>query len=247
MIIGPKHLVLVLLFSIGGNGLFAQKEVQSSAEFNVIKRDKDYIYAEATMSTQEEAMELARDMLNDKIKTYVSTQKKLQNSEAFVAKNYASFTEGLSLQRGSMMRVVVYIKKSDIIPVESLENVEIISNDKVPAGVEVEESVPEEVTLPPLQQWQEDTLKQLLGIVSFNEVQGVFQSLKAQGKLAGYGKYATMTNPEKCYLLIYNKEGEVKATLSRPNPEKRVNMHSMQTDDVANYKGCGALWFILSD
>ena len=78
----------------------------------------------------------------------------------------------------------------------------------------------------------------------FFELKGIMEPLKQSGEIIDYGKYATMKNPEECYLIVYDAAGNILALLDKGNDERR-NLTTNNTDKLMNYRGYGAIWFIL--
>ena len=79
----------------------------------------------------------------------------------------------------------------------------------------------------------------LAGITDYYAMAEKVKQLKAEGKIEDYGRYASLDDPDECYLIIYNREGKVVAILT-PGPD-RLNVKTNQPDGVANYSGCGAI------
>ena len=73
----------------------------------------------------------------------------------------------------------------------------------------------------------------------YEELPPCVESLKKEGLIKEYNRYASLSNPDEYVLIIYNRKGEIEAILGE-GPE-RINMRTLQTDGVANYKGRGAI------
>lgn len=52
-----------------------------------------------------------------------------------------------------------------------------------------------------------------------------------------YGSLASMTNAEKCYVIIINKPAKKVVTVLGPGTEQRINYVTFKQDAIANYKG----------
>ena len=116
---------------------------ETKKKINSIKKDSQYLYAEATASTEDEAHDIAEEILYDEINEWAATKKKLQNSASLAVNNKQSLWTTISLPRGNMFRSFIYVKKSDILPVE---NSEVIGNaNVVPDKAETMESTVEEI------------------------------------------------------------------------------------------------------
>ena len=194
-------------------------------EINKIKKSSQYIYAESTAPTEEDARAYAEERLFDEVNKWVSTQKKMKGSANLVVNNRKELWTTLSMPRGTnMSRYFIYVKKKDIIPTD---NAVVIANESRPAVEEkLQPVLPEAVNL-------------LAGITDYYAMAEKVKQLKAEGKIEDYGRYASLDDPDECYLIIYNREGKVVAILT-PGPE-RLNVKTNQPDGVANYSGCGAI------
>lgn len=194
-------------------------------EINKIKKSSQYIYAESTAPTEEDARAYAEERLFDEVNKWVSTQKKMKGSANLVVNNRKELWTTLSMPRGTnMYRYFIYVKKKDIIPTD---NAVVIANESRPAVEEkLQPVLPEAVNL-------------LAGITDYYAMAEKVKQLKAEGKIEDYGRYASLDDPDECYLIIYNREGKVVAILT-PGPE-RLNVKTNQPDGVANYSGCGAI------
>ena len=81
---------------------------------------------------------------------------------------------------------------------------------------------------------------------NFFELKEIMEPLKAKGKIIDYGKYATAKNPEECYLIVYDPAGNIKAWLDK-GKDTRKNLKTQKPDSIKNYRGCGAIWFKISE
>ncbi|MCD7898469.1 MAG: hypothetical protein LUH22_00915 [Bacteroides sp.] len=71
-----KRAIVFMLSWIAVVGtVFAQES--DTKKINSIKRNNQYIYAEATMSTEAEAYQIAEELLTTYINEYIETKKKL--------------------------------------------------------------------------------------------------------------------------------------------------------------------------
>lgn len=194
-------------------------------EINKIKKSSQYIYAESTAPTEEDARAYAEERLFDEVNKWVSTQKKMKGSANLVVNNRKELWTTLSMPRGTnMFRYFVYVRKKDII---ATDNAVVIENESRPAVEEkLQPVLPEAISL-------------LAGITDYYAMAEKVKQLEAEGKIKGYDRYASLDDPDKYYLIIYNKEAKVVAILT-PGPD-RLNVKTNQPDGVANYSGCGAI------
>lgn len=102
-------LAFALLFTT-----MAVAQQTTSKEINKIKRSSSYLYAEATMDSEAEAAEVAYELLMKQVDEYIGSKKKLTSADNVLIKDIRSRSEQMSMMRGEMHRVFVYVKKNDI-------------------------------------------------------------------------------------------------------------------------------------
>lgn len=119
-----KRFVITLLAILSA---LPSLEAQSVRQMNMIKRNSQYIYAEATMETSEEAYKMAYERLLSEVKTYAQSKKQLSEENNIAIRNISSKCESIEMQRGEMYKVFLYVKKSDI---EDAANITILVSDE---------------------------------------------------------------------------------------------------------------------
>lgn len=224
-------LMVALMFTIFGS-VCAQSNEEAKKEINRIKKNSRlYIYADVTAATTDEAANLAEEQLYDEINKWVATKKKLRNSANIVVNNKKELWATVNMPRGNMYRSFIYVKRNDILPAD---NVEVISNNPIsePLISTVEIILPEVVQI-------------IVDCTEYNEMAAKVKQMKVQGKILDYNRYGQLSDPEQYYLAIYNTAGKVVAVLS-PG-EERQNVKTGEVDSVANYSGCGAIGFRISN
>lgn len=234
-----KFCLMLLLILQTLTGSYAQQTEEQKKEINKIKKSSLYLYAETTMPDKEEAMMTAIDMLKDEAQRWVSEKKKKQETDVdweVVMTNVTQSYNKIELPRGNMYRAFAYVKKSDVITGKNV----IVSDVKMP------ESKVEEIKEAPDPQpaEQPEAIKRLLALKMYDEVPACVETLKKEGLITEYNRYASLPNPDDYVLIIYNRAGEVEAILSEG--AERINMRTLQADGVANYKGRGAIGVKLS-
>lgn len=213
----------------------ADDNEKTKKKINSIKKNNQYLYAEMTAETTEEAREIAEEMLYEKINQWAAGNKKLQKSSGIAINNTSSLWTTISLPRGNMFRSFIYVKKSDILPVE---NSTVIENPNAKA-----ETTPklESIVQPVIP----ETVAELMEFTDYKPMAERIMQLKSEGRLRSYGYYAQLDDPEACWLAIYNTSGQVVAFLS-PGKE-RTNLRTGKADSVGNYNGHGAIGFIINE
>lgn len=98
-------------------------------QINEIKRNTIYLYSEATLADESDAKDLACELLLKQISEYIGTRLDITDSSNVLVKDIKAMSESLTMMRGTMYRVFVYVKKSDI---EGVQNVTIIDKETIP-------------------------------------------------------------------------------------------------------------------
>jgi len=90
-------------------------------------------------------------------------------------------------------------------------------------------------------------LDQILAVRSFYDLKSVMVPLKLNGKITKLGKYRTMREPQKSYLIVYDTDARIRAVLGPGTDRQRKNLRTGYNDSIYNYGGCGAIWFQLNE
>ena len=241
-----KTILCMLLFTATGLTAFAQLGDSTTKSITKIKRDAQYLYAEATMKETSEAVECAKAILETTVGDWVRKQFPEESIELCIVKA-KEHCQQLQTQRGNFYRAFVYVKKSDIMPVSDKNEVTVFqvqpvgernSDDSEATDLSLSNpSTPPAVTL-------SDEERRMICIHRFSDIEPYVKGLKNTGMLGNYGKFATMPAGEPCHLFVYNREGDVVALL-RSDGERMVNLGTLQQEDIKRYKNCGAIWLQL--
>ena len=133
---------------------------------------------------------------------------------------------------------------------------EILQATPAPASVEeteqpkVEEptaSVPEETLYVPVidnHTNTSDLLEQIKATKSMPEIQKILDKNKRMGKVVS-GTIDKLTTPEKAYLIVYNKTGEIVAILDKGNSDSRKDLLSGEIKGKEIQTQNQIIWFML--
>lgn len=225
-------ILAVALFSCAS--IFAQNTVdEKKREINAIKKNSDYIYAEATMAEQQAAIDLAKEILYQNVNEWVAKQKKFASASNLITVNTNYSVEDMTLPRGNWYRAFMYVKKSDIIPAGNVSVMKIAQK---------ESEMKKDVSMVPTVKSasSEDIVKnQLLECRNTGQLSTLLKNLKAEGKVSDYRKLNDLTSPETYIIAIFSKEGVIRAILSEG--AERTNLKTGRPDQISNYKGNGAI------
>lgn len=239
-----KHISLFLTFilmaCLSAGAQDNQAELKSKV--NEIKKSPDYIYAETTRETAEEAKSAAEEQLYNNINIWVAQEKKLRGAKQVIVAQAKADYEEYQLQRGNMVRAFLYVKKSDIIAADNVRVLDVnpledeAKEDEAQQPAADPQPATPAVEISPL-------VKELTGIATIQAFGTRIKELKAQGKVGVYGKYKELSDPDNCLLVVYNRQGTIEAVLTAG--AQRYNATTALPDAIANYPGCAAIGFTL--
>ena len=88
--------------------------------------------------------------------------------------------------------------------------------------------------------------EQMVAIRQFEDIQPFITNLYNERRVDsnGYGKYSTLPVTGDCYLFVYNRQGNVVATLKRTDGNY-INLNTLQSDALSRFSECGAIWLQL--
>lgn len=255
----PLLLIVAILFCAG---LVAQNKMN---EINQIKRDKGYLYGEATLNTKEAALSLAYELLESEIRNWA--KEKSNKISSVVASHINEYADTIILPRHNMVRAFAYVKISNLNPIKGKSlKVDVDEDKNSPVSmpvVDVAQPAVQPVTAPtagkavipavsnaPKTEEKHDYTKEVLDelkkVTSFYTLENTIKPLNEQGKITGYGKYSAMSDRAGSYLIIYDTNANIRAILGK-GTSVRKNLSTGMDDSEKNYKGCGAIWFKIKE
>lgn len=234
-----KKILLLLICGIAFVlSLFAQQDNETvmRALEREVKISGNYIYGETTANTKEEAVKFAKIALLSRINEEIQHHIEWQFAKTIQAKDVEYYIETINLMRGYKFRVIAYIKKENLTAIfhdDKTPDVELYDKNDIPQELEISlplvvEKAPEpqqtveEVILQPQENvmsnntitLDQNLLEQIVTASSLNEILTILASNKRKGK-AVYGTMDKLMQPEKAYLIVYKKTGEIIAILDK--------------------------------
>lgn len=215
---------------------------QNTKKMNSIKRSAQYIYAEATMETTKEAFEVANDLLLIQVKEYAASKKAFRDNDILV-RNIQSQQDSIQIRRGAMVKVFLYVKKSDVLNVDNVvlvDNTSSGKNDEEAVTVNVKETPTATSANAPAEQdsaegdtslrlgtsWQQAVIDQLLSAGSYSEARSILARLKAEFKIKKTGPMEACGNPEEVFILVGKNSSVV--TVLGPGGTSRTDFKSLR-------------------
>lgn len=247
MVKGLKLVIILCLCSQYCMG----SQTDEARQIAKIKSDTSYLYAEATMKDLSEAVLAAKSILEVQVSDWVKLKYPQEEIDVCIAKAKEHCFE-VHTQRGNYQRALVYIKKTDIMPVIDRNEIVVFQVSEVNAqsvtdnqldeeralNSSISESAQEVSIIPPS---ISDGEAHMASLKNFYELEPYITDLQQKGIVKAFGKYKDMPRNTDCYLFIYNRKGDVVAVLRHENGID-YNLRTLQTDQINNYKECGAIW-----
>lgn len=243
-------------------------------QINTIKKSKEYLFSDITMSTPEGATSQAFDELQQEILKWATDRADEKPGTAVSPQDLNKLVDTIMVRRAEMYRVFAYVKKFKLIPlfsdwhivmIDSLDSDHIHGNNSRDFALQPEACPCDSAASDSLK--SKDTvvnekvrtmlknsflgkkggvIEQIKKAKNFFELKQIMEPLKQKGDILDYGKYATAKKPEDCYLIVYDPAGNIKALLGK-GEEERQNLKTGKEDSIKNYRGCGAIWFTIKD
>ena len=241
-------------------------------EINAIKKNPNYLYAESTMKSANEALKVARNLLREEIIRWTAEELG-EPMDSASAHHLSREGDIMMMNRAGLKRVFVYINKEMVSPsyqpIATDDKPEIVQEETKPAPEELSpkpiEAKPEQVEAkdsslvddqmkkvlvehfsPKPQKKQGSVIQKVMKARNFFELKDVMEPLKKSGEIKDYGKYLTAKDLPECYLIVYDPAGNIIAWLDK-GENTRKNLKTGKADSIANYHGCGAIWFTINE
>ena len=252
-----KRTLLTALALVFALSVFCQES--DSKRINSIKRNNQYLYAEATMKDAQEAYDTALELLRGYIDEYAQSKRRLESADNLIIRNVETNTQRINMKRGEMTRVFVYVKKSDILPAENpmiMETAPIIEDTEVsPAEVnsispteatpDAEVTTEGDVSLKLPIAWQQQVIDELLKCKNLPEAKALLNRMKSEYKIKRCGIRFNCRNKADCFWVVGDPDNNLLTVLG-PGSGQRTNFKSLQKDSLENYHNEMDIWFTMS-
>ena len=218
---------IVIIMQIWFVSVLAMGQSESKT-INTIKRDKSYLYEEATDKDSGEAYQTAYELLRKRIEDAMG------GKELHTAIDVKSKIEQIQMRRGDLTRVFLYVKKN-FFEKETQEEME----KAEPKGFT--HSGDASLKLPIV--WQQAVIDGLLKCKTIAEAKIFLNRQKAEFKVKRYGIYSTCPDKPSCFWITNDEHGNLLTVLG-PEIEQRTNFKTLSKETVNI--GSNAIWFTLA-
>lgn len=218
-------------------------------KINAIKKSQDYVNAEATEASREDAFSLALEEMACEVNTLFASH--------LSSKELRAISNSLEIKRGELMRVFVYTSKDDVKA--------LIASKSVSAGKDTDNVKPDSIQIvkEPLnsntnqsddvynsqQVFSTLSTPQIRNVTSvfsrmntFTEIKSLLRQYKGEGIISEFNWVSTRDVSPEVTVVIF-KEEKIVAILLQEENGKRINYLTNKEDCISNYRGCRAIWY----
>lgn len=232
-----KNILLILLLTVCLCPISAQGELDT---INSIKMSGQYLYATGTSTVSEEdATNIANDLLLMEIEEWLKSVAK-DDISGYIAKSKEQLGE-IKTRRGKLYRSFAYVDKRSIQTCYGDEDIMVVGLSES-WKADTTRSMGSVTPKYELTNFEES----MLAITTFDSLNEFILSRSEDNTIVDKGKYASRPKDGMYYLFVYNKSGIIPACL-KVNGETIMNLQTKDVDNIANYKGCGAIWIKINN
>ena len=238
----------------------------NAKDITKIKKSNEYVYAEATEATEDEAIDAAKAELDLLVEEYVVSSGLAKDAVAVIVKNIRLMTSKIAIMRGDMHRVFLYVKKKDIVTSKSDVTVMNVASAEQDTQVDDDIATDEESNVDAAQNdvvySQEEkaaeqplsggffaqikgnratTLAKIAKAVSMEHAESILLGEKSILNVKGYGSQENCRNTTQSYWVVETPYGVT--ILSPERSGKRWNYKTGNIDSLDKYPK--RLWFRL--
>ena len=251
-----KICLLLVCFSLFV-GLKAQEKQNPKEEItHVLQSEEEFLYADQTCATVEQALKRAQSILMREVDAYL----KQSGEDGEVVKGVVTDQMvTLTVQRGDKYRAFVYINKANlntsnfnssvdrITMIEQTAETGPVVASKALASNEV--AVQKEVIVQPVeavpQVQEDDVIRQIMAMTSRLQVYDYICMLQKEGERISFIEHPYSKEQDNMYLIIYKRGGKIEAILTPTDGQGiRHNLITGQPDTKNNYPATSVNGFI---
>jgi hypothetical protein len=247
-----NKIVLIIGFLLSASIVIAQNELTPKERImQVMQSEEDYLYADQTSATAEQALERAQSILMQEVESYLKESgEDVEIIKGIVTEQMVTIT----IQRGDKYRAFVYVDKSNLGVEKTMnslnETVELNLNDSVAVlheeNVESAETDSVQTDESAITQIEyDDILVKIEGMTSRLQVYDYIQLLKKEGESISFYEHPTINEQMEMYLVLYRRGGKIAAVLTPPDTQGiRHNLTTGEPDSKSNYPATSVNGFI---
>lgn len=237
---------LILIFTISFVAAICFADVNTDKAMAKISQDtKNYISADVRAATEDIAYNEAMEKLSAKIADYFKNERSEASlPESIYLPNLSSIYERMTSKISeNRYRVMLYVKKSDLIPMDGEANVIILSKDDSDnyTPVTTDNSQSQSVVTSPKEPLN-PTLLQIIQLRKRDDLVQFLQSLRKSGQIDGAAAFP-VNSASNFYVAVVNQNEVVKVVHFIDG--QYVDLTTAELIDMSAYSLCSGYWFVL--
>lgn len=243
-------LILILLMTI--KAIYAQDELTPKEIITqVMQSEDDYLYADQTCATAEQALERAQNILMREVEAYLMESG--EDSE-IVKGTITGQMVTITIQRGDKYRAFVYVNKSElgsekpqVVLSDTIEqnpsDSGVVFHDEVVTPTETDSIQTSESVM--MQIEDDSVLGNIATMTSRLQVYDYIHLLKKDEEDISFFEHPSAKEQTKMYLVIYRRGGRIEAILTPPDEQgTRYNLVTGEPDSKSNYPSTSVDGFV---
>ena len=238
-----KKLLLLTLLLMPAVTLWAQNTIETPKQIisEVKQAEEQYIYADKTSETVEEALKQAQELLLREVMDYLRQNgENMEDASAFLKDQMVTIT----IQRGDKFRAFVYIDKQFKTDVSEVKPI----TEKVFDTITVSETPTVEPTATQVDSTTETILRQIVSMTTRLQVYDFITQLQKDGEKVAFVTHPEAEELESMYVLLYKRGGDIEAILTPPDTQgQRYNITTGLPDAQANHPATSVNGFKLNE
>lgn len=228
-------------------GVLAWADVNTDKAMAKIGRDtKTYISADVRAATEKEAYDEAMKSLSAQITDYFKTERAGEEMpDAIYLSNLSSIYERMTSKiADNRYRVMLYVKKSDLMPINNGGNAVLLTKDggdgynAEAAEATAQAPVEADVTLTPMN----PALAQIMELTTREQLTGSLQTMRKSGRVSGAAAFP-IGRANDFYVAAIDGDKVVK--IIRFVDGQYVDITSGAKVDMSKFANCTGYWFTL--
>lgn len=243
-----KKILLIFGLLVFTMAIYAQDEPTPKAKITqVMQSEEDYLYADQTCATVEQALERAQNILMQEVEAYL---KESGNDGEVVKGTVTEQMVTITVQRGDKYRVFVYVNKSDIDAKTSQPSTEVTVEPKPtePIIVSATKTKTDSVQATEIVVKQNDDngiLGNIVVMTSRLQIYDYIQLLNKEGENISFVEHPSVDEQARMYLILYRRGGQVEAVLTPSDAQGiRHNLATGEPDTKENHPATSVNGFI---
>ena len=240
--------VLILLFS---SVLYGYADINTDKVMNKITRDKKtYISADVRAASEDAAYEEAMRLLSDNIAEYFKSEYKGETTpDAVYLSQLSSIYEKLTSQiSNNRYRVVLYVKKADLMPMGGNANAVVLSKNENNSYEVVPSTPPKQIVkIDTVITVVEKPLNPTLSVIAHQktreEIKSTLENFRKSNKILGAAAFP-IEHIGDFYIVVTDVKEQVVAVLHCKDG-KYMSIGTGKEVDPRQYSQCSAYWFTL--